>query len=68
MDILPFEGGPLQLYFLFIFWLDLFLLNYNKSDKKNQRLIAYDIVESKSKEMLLLSYITCVGMFAFEFK
>ena len=36
-----------------------FLLDYNKIHKK-QKFSAFDIVESQSKEMWLVSYVTCI--------
>ena len=40
-----------------------FLLNYNKIHKA-QHFCALDIVESHSKDMYLVSYVTCVGIIA----
>ena len=40
-----------------------FLLDPNKIHKK-QKLSAFDIVESQSKEMWSISYVTCVDIIA----
>ena len=41
-----------------------FLLDYNKIHKKPQKFSAFDIVEPWSKEMRLVSYITCIDLIA----
>ena len=46
-------------YLFFILFI--FLLNYKKIHKK-QKFNVPDIVESQSKEMLLVSYVTCVDI------
>ena len=49
-----------HIFLLFVFLLTLFCsLSYKKIDKK-QNFSALDIAESKSKEMSLVSYVTCV--------
>ena len=40
-----------------------FLLDYNKIHKK-QKFSAFNIVESWSKEMWLVSYVTCIDIIA----
>ena len=54
-------------YFLFLLFIILlwffFLLDYNKIHKK-QKFSAFDIVEPRSKEMRLVSYITCIDLIA----
>ena len=46
-----------------MFSFDLFLLDYDKIHKK-QKFSALDIVESCSKEMWSISYVTCVEKMA----
>ena len=50
-----------KFYLLFIFEHDLFLLGYSKIDKK-QKFGALGIVESHSKELWSLSYVTYVDI------
>ena len=54
-------------YFLFLLFIIhlwfFFLLDYNKIHKK-QKFSAFDIVEPRSKEMRLVSYITCIDLIA----
>ena len=47
--------------FYYLFFLICFLLVYNKINKK---ISAFDIAESRSKEMWLVSYLTCVDIIA----
>ena len=41
-----------------------FLLDYNKIHKKPQKFSAFNIVEPWSKEMRLVSHITCIDLIA----
>ena len=50
-------------FLLFIFLLWFFFLDYNKIYKK-QKFGTLDIIESQSKEMWLVSYVTCVDIIA----
>ena len=50
-------------YYLYFFFHDLFLLDYNKVYKK-QKFGALNILESQSKEMWSVSYVTGVDIIA----
>ena len=50
-------------YYLYFFFYDLFLLDYNKVYKK-QKFGALNILESQSKEMWSVSYVTGVDIIA----
>ena len=50
------------LFIILLFWF-FFLLDYNKIHKK-LKFSAFDIVELRSKEMWLVSYVTCIDLMA----